>query len=343
MLDQEPDGRRDSQWQNRLDLREIPAPEGEWTNPQPYWGADGFVVIRWDRKDKKQIYIALYEWLGRWVEIQYWSAPDVPTFDVHDTSDEFVMIATGAGKFLLVRTDQTSNYGAIALFTRDLYLPGRWSVSYFLAGQEIASGHGTKHHVASAQIGIGDRIAGVLDLVKGALYLYELGADGVWRAYAEDVIEIPPVEDGVGSAMFVATQTPTMAFTIGSTTTTHRMASSPARSRRSGKGTASSTSWTAGDNFIVQLSLSQGSGFALLFAHLEYNVSLDLYRPLAISWDDALESVNLQKIRRVDPDWPLGDWGVPTTGILQSDPRSAATDASPGTQPRGLRGSVTAG
>ena len=151
----------DSVWILKLSNHEDPIFEppqtynGEsvaWEKPRPYWGPDGFVVIRWYSTEKGYdgnyylMHVQAYEWLGQWVNVYQ------ETFDIYwwkyDLTEDYNFIQTGPGFFAIMRTDIAcvsgqGNGGAITLVSRDAYLPGTWHATSFLADGTII-GYKTK-------------------------------------------------------------------------------------------------------------------------------------------------------------------------------------------------------
>lgn len=340
------DGSWDQNWPNLLKSARINPPDDKnvdsaWHKAKPYWGPDGYVVIRWESTTDKKIYLQVYEWVsGQWVAAQFEAEANL-CFNVTKFEDEYAIISIGVGKFGLVRTDYTpgSKEGSITLFNRDPYIPGNWNLTYYSPSQTISSGQNKWTDplpAYTAQLGLGDNTAAVLDKINGQLYLYSLSPDGSWQQYGTKPITIPSSNSSTQISSLCVT--PEEIFVVYSDTNILNT------SKETGfyywlyyydpiAGISSNIEqqpWTEGTLFdgwsdssfksrwINKITLTQGTGFLLLAAELGVNTgkgaSTYIDRSIAISWDDERTQVNLQKINIYVSDTQSPSWGVSGDG-----------------------------
>lgn len=188
----------DTQWQNQLDLTQItpPATSGiTWACPRPFWGPDGYLVIRWYSKDKYngnyQMCIVVYEWLGKWVSVLPGSSE---TFAIYDWEEnplkDYQVITTGTGFFCVLVTSTSSDFqGFVKIFNRNPNLPGQWqsnSYSYNInVGEYLTSLPANSNDMSNrVEVTVGNNIISILD--KVALNLYAFG----WNGQSWDVTTV---------------------------------------------------------------------------------------------------------------------------------------------------------
>lgn len=188
----------DTQWQNQLDLTQITPPTTSgitWTCPRPFWGPDGYLVIRWYSENKYndnyQMCIVVYEWLGKWVSVLPSSSE---TFAIYDWEanpiEDYQVITTGTGFFCVLITSSSSDFqGFVKIFNRNPNLPGQWqsnSYSYNInAGEYLTKLPDNESDMSNrVEVTIGNNIISILD--KVALNLYAFG----WNGQSWDVTTV---------------------------------------------------------------------------------------------------------------------------------------------------------
>lgn len=208
-------------WEFKLDISNLKGPDDDvdnWENPTPYWGPDGFVVIRWDSKNKNpsgfyQSYFQIYEWLGKWVEVKLTttSGQDPHTYTIQGSDDAYIRVAVASGKFCLVRTDIDSNAHSspVTFFNRHPFLPGQWQVSSFSPATKAGKfspgnnfSHNINQYVPGAyylSVQAGNSIVAILDIMGGRLYRYSYNTITGWTAY-DDASGGIEITDAVASS-----------------------------------------------------------------------------------------------------------------------------------------------
>lgn len=335
------DGSWDQNWTNLLQSAQINPPDNKnvgsaWENAKPYWGPDGYVVIRWEnevshlfKSNERQICLQIYEWIsGQWVAVQFGTITNL-CFKVTNFDDEHVIINAGMGKFGLIRTEYASTSdGSVVFFNRNPSLPGQWLRTDYLTNQTLQSAKKLKP-CYSVQMDFGENIAAVLDKIGGNLYLYSLNPSGSWNSYSANPISVPSKSDTPsGKRLSTLCVTAKEVFVVNADTLARQSFSywlyyyDPIQGFTSngviGKKALEYDLFLDGlekykVRIIKNLTLSQGSGFLVLSAELQGGSGTgrqDTYanRSIAISWDDERTQVNLQKIKNYQETG--SSWGV---------------------------------
>ncbi|AIL13141.1 hypothetical protein IM40_05870 [Candidatus Paracaedimonas acanthamoebae] len=210
----------DTQWQNQLDLKNITPPETEdvtWTCPRPFWGPDGYLVLRWYSEDDSsgsyQMCIVVYEWLGKWVPVI------TQTFNVGyydpDPAKDWQIITTGTGFFCLLISggDKGGTYpGTFHIFNRDPNLPGQWQSHTYNYSIPVLQTYYDPDDNPTAnlncEVNISNNIIALLDKFRFKLYAFAWNGQS-WDEIPENFMVLkeifPPIEPNISNPYYNST------------------------------------------------------------------------------------------------------------------------------------------
>lgn len=320
----------DTQWQNKLDLKNITPPVTEgitWTCPRPFWGPDGYLVIRWYSEeegegDTYQMCIVIYEWLGQWVSVVN------KTFTVYfidpDPSKDWQIISTGMGFLAIIISGGVTSDGSLEIFNRDPNLPGQWQSASYPYSIPVLQNYydGDNNIIANinCEVNINNNIISVLDKMHGKLYTF--GWNG--QSWDTDIIPFatlfPPIPPNTSTKFYNSTSSilGNSIFVLGS------LISDPGEACYSiinynplsvnnpwvqYAGTLSDITFLQAEQNLYLLQASASNGYLVVSALMQTTGSAyTTNEPIIISWDDNF-NVSCQKLLQ------NGNWAFPITNL----------------------------